>query len=654
MLRIPLLLQAATYSGWCMGQSICQIQGSGASSPYDGQTVTTQGVVTAVFSGSGSLNGYFIEEPECDEDASTSNGIFVYDPTPGGISIGQRISVSGVVDEFNGTTEITNANYTVLGSGGVVATDLVLPIAATGHWERYEGMFLRFPGTLTVTDNQGWVQYGELHLAPQRTMTPTDAVDPNDAVATGTTTSGSSNVPAVTSATSVNDRSNVLLDDGRTNAYPVPLPWAGVDGTLRCGSTVQDLQGVLHYAYGEYRLEPIGPLFFEHDPRPTVPVVGGTIRAASLNVLNYFSTLGGWGAANIGEMSRQRTKLVAALQALNADVIALCELENNDVAWSDLLAGLNAAVGTGMYSGMEEDGFGGGTRTVVFYKPAVLTPVTQLYWLGTSIFQRPHLTQGFEVNATGTRFLFSTMHLRSKLCDNAQGLDMDQGDGQGCYNDLRKAQASALVQHWSGLRASTGIAAQLIMGDHNAYSEEDPNDVLRAAGLVDLVGTVEHTHAYDGAFGALDHAFATVAMHGMVTGAHVWHINSDEPEALDYHDANLSRYQPNAFRCSDHDPVLVGIEPGPVGMHQEELRSAVRVAMDGRTVSWVVGEPQGSLLLELFSPLGALIHRDRTTLADQIGLELRDMPPGPLFWRLCTGANGALLGAGSLLVPDQD
>ena len=51
-----------------------------------------------------------------------------------------------------------------------------------------------------------------------------------------------------------------------------------------------------------------------------------------------------------------------------------------------------------------------------------------------------------------------------------------------------------------------------------------------------------------------------------MTGAGDWHINADEPSLLDY-DTSFkgpgedALYQPNAFRASDHDPVLVGIDP---------------------------------------------------------------------------------------------
>lgn len=629
------LLFLALLPSMVHAQPICAIQGTGASSPYQGQQVTTEGIVTAVFQGSGTLSGYYIEQPGCDADVTTSNGIFVYAPNAGSIAAGQRVSVTGTVVEFNGLTELTNTTYSVQGTGVVPPTEITLPIASNDHWERYEGMLLRFPGQLMVADNSGWSQYGEVYLAPERPRIPTDHIDPNDADPAGVTYVGSSNVAAITAAQSGVDRSYVLLDDARTNTWPNPAPWADGNGTLRAGSTVNDLTGVLHFSYGSYKIETPTPVVFQHAARPSVPEVGGTVRAAAINVLNYFTTLGGWGASNAAELGRQRTKLVAALQALNADVVALSEVENSDDAWIHLLAGLNAAMGAGTYAAREEDGVGQGTRMVILYKPAVLTPITQLYWLNTGIFQRPHLTQGFRVNATEGRFLFSTMHLRSKLCDNATGANQDQGDGQGCYNELRRSQVNALLDHWSGIRSASGIEAQLIMGDLNAYGEEDPLDRLRASGLEYRTAAEGYTHGYASMFGALDHAFTTVAMGSAITGTAVWHINTDEPSTLDYRDANQSRYQPNAFRSSDHDPLLIGFNGSElaVGIVEERLMEVASFSLQGTVATWVPrGEVVVSGSIELFDARGMLVRqipqeRTRTT-ADLVGLA-----PGLYTWR---------------------
>lgn len=635
-------------------QSICQIQGVGNSSPYAGQQVTTEGIVTALFTGPGSLNGYFLERPDCDADASSSNGIFVYDPSPGAVAVGQRLSVTAMVVEFNGVTELTDPSVQVLGSGDVIPTSMELPIASSAHWERHEGMLLVFPSTLTVTDNEGWVQYGEVYLAPQRLITPTESIDPNDPIASGTNSTGMGNVAAIEAEWDLIDRSYILLDDGRTSTFPSPSPWMDASGTLRTGSTITGLVGVLHFAFGEYRLEPVGGVPIVHAERPPVPDVGGTVRAASLNVLNYFTTLGEWGAQNNGELTRQRTKLVEAIRSMDADVLALCELENTDAAWIDLLGALNTAVGPETYACLEEDGIGGGTRTVILYRPGVLSPVTALFSLNTGIFQRPHLTQGFQVNATGARFLFSTIHLRSKSCDNAMGANLDQGDGQGCFNDNRRAQANALIQHWAGSRTITGIEAQLVMGDFNAYSEEDPVDVLRSAGMQRLVSAPSHSYSYFGTFGSLDHAFGTASMADAITGAEVWHINSDEPRALDYTDANVARYQSNAYRCSDHDPVIVGLDGAqlPVGVAPVPDRSDATFTLSGTTGLWSLTEPASDPVeLAIHDARGALVHASISRGGLHIESDLSGLAAGMHVWHLRVGGAFPRVATGRFVIP---
>lgn len=643
--RAHLALLLSLVIGSAEAQSICQIQGSGAASPYNGQTVTTQGIVTALFTGFGSIGGYFIEQADCDSDPSTSNGIFVYDTSPFPAAVGLLVQVTGQVVEFNGVTEITNASATVLGSGNVEPTDITLPLASYSEWERYEGMLLRFPGVLTVTKNQSWVQYGELTLAPQRNMAPTNFIDPNDAVPSGTTSAGASNAAAVNAEYDLQGRNTILLDDGRTSSFPTPLPWVGPEGTVRPGSTITDLRGALHYSYGDYRLEPVGTMNISHAPRPAVPEVGGSIRAASLNVLNYWTTLGEWGAQNSGELGRQRTKLLAALQAMDADVFALHELENNDVAWVDLLDALNVLVGAGTYAGMEVDASGsGGTKSVIYYRTTTLTPVTELFSRNGSPFQRPHITQGFAVNADGGRFLFSTVHLRSKLCDNATGANMDQNDGQSCYNQNRRDQANALVQHWSELRASTGIQAQLIMGDFNAYTQEDPLDILRADGLERVLSDDSYSYYYQGSFGALDHAFATPLLSDAIADAVVWHINSDEPAQFNYADQNFSRYQPNVFRCSDHDPVLVGFSSAQlsVGIDEQEAPHGARCVIgDDGLMNLMITDPRliGARLTVMDARGSVVLDR-----VDPVGDVLRipmNGAPGLYLWRL-SATDGAL------------
>lgn len=621
----------------CSAQTpICALQGSGDTSPFSGQTVITTGIVTAVFSGSGTVQGFYIEDPACDANPATSNGLFVYNPNTTGVAPGQRVSVSGTVIEFQGLTEITQVTaITVIGSGTVTPTEINLPIAALSDWERYEGMLLRFPQPMVVTGNDTWAQYGELVMAPARLMAPTDILDPNDNPATGTSSTGSSNVAAITALADQQARSQIILDDGRTSTYPIPPPLQGPQGTVRCGSSVTGLTGVLHYAFSQYRLHPVGTVALQHATRPAVPAVGGGLRIVSLNVRNYFTTLGGNGANTAAELQRQRTKLVAALQAMQADAYVLCELENGDAASNDLLAALNTAMGGG-YAAIDYDAPGSYTRSVFFYKAATLTPVTDLMVINTSTFERAHLTQGFRANATGKRFLLSSVHLRSKLCDGATGSNLDQGDGQSCYNARRRTQVGDLLTHWQGLRAATWIPGQLIVGDFNSYDQEDPIDRMRASGLIDLIAGVPQpwTFRFENKSGSLDHAFATGPMADAITGALPWNINSDEPPNLDYRDANQAYYQANAFRCSDHDPLVIGIDPDqiPVGLDERTAAAFVRFAYDPETRS-ALWEGEGPMRIELMDALGRALPWSVTSASGRTIVPLEGLPPGTYIWR---------------------
>jgi uncharacterized protein len=653
MIRAALFLLLTSQAFLLQAQTpICTIQGNGAASALVGTVVTTTGTVTALFLGSGTVQGFFIEDATCDSDVSTSNGLFVYQPNASGIALGQRVQVTATVDEFQGLTELRSVTAVQLvGTGTVTPTVITLPLSDADLWERYEGMLLRFPQQLVVNDTENWLQFGEIALGPERALTATQTVDPNDAVASGTNSNGSGNVAAVLAREDLNARGRILLDDGRTSSYPVPPPMIGPEGTLRTGSTITGLTAVVHYAFDAYRLHPVGVVPIVHAQRPSVPAVGGSVRVASLNVLNYFTTLGVWGASTTAERQRQRTKLVAALQAVDADAVVLCELENNDAAWTDLLAGLNTAMGSGTYVGMEEDAFGsGGTKSVILYKPAVLTTTGPLQALNTSLFQRPHLTQAFIVNATGGRFLLSSMHLRSKLCDNATGANVDQADGQGCYNAQRRAQAQELAAHWAGLRTSTGIPAQLVVGDLNAYGQEDPLDVFRAAGLSTQLNEEDHSYRFAGAFGALDHVLATDAMASVLSAAAVWHINSDEPNDLDYRQDNLAYYQPNAYRCSDHDMLVVGLDAADlnVGLGGNAAWSSGLSFRHGPDAfTWSAGT--GSFTVELFDGLGRRLR----TLVGQSGevrLPFTDIASGVYVWR-GSSPGGEVQGTGRVMLP---
>ncbi|HNX89983.1 MAG TPA: endonuclease/exonuclease/phosphatase family protein, partial [Paludibacteraceae bacterium] len=100
----------------------------------------------------------------------------------------------------------------------------------------------------------------------------------------------------------------------------------------------------------------------------------------------------------------------------------------------------------------------------------------------------------------------------------------------------------------------------LVMGDMNAYAFEDPIQVFIQAGYKDmhreLHGDSAYSYVYRGEAGYLDHALASPSLANQITFVSAFHINADEPAMFEYSGSN---YQGNMYRCSDHDPVVVGI-----------------------------------------------------------------------------------------------
>ena len=109
------------------------------------------------------LGGFYIQQETPDSDAMTSDGIFVFDGNNPSIdvSVGDRVTVQGTVNEYFGETQITTPTVSIIGSGSVQPTEISLPAAGTvtnsdgdliADLERYEWMLVRLPQLLTVTD----------------------------------------------------------------------------------------------------------------------------------------------------------------------------------------------------------------------------------------------------------------------------------------------------------------------------------------------------------------------------------------------------------------------------------------------------------------------------------------------------------------------
>ena len=579
---------------------IYEIQGDGLVSPLVGAEVAIEAIVVGDFQNnaqpdSGNLNGFYLQEEdfEIDGDPATSDGIFVYAPGGMDVSVGDKVRVRGAVSEFSTTsggvtslmTEITASQIWQCGTGTLTPTVLSLPVTSVDAFEPYEGMLVTFPQDLYISEYFNFDRFNEIVLTSERHLTPTAEFEPG---------------PAAIAAANAFLLDKITLDDGRTNQNPDPaIHPNGLDFDLtnlfRGGDTVSNVTGVVDDTFGLYRIQPTqGADYASVNPRTTTPDdVGGSLTVASFNVLNYFSTLDDGvndicgpaqnqecrGADDAGEFTRQRDKIISAISAIDADVVGLLEIENNinDDAVIDLVNGLNAAYGSNVYDYVATGEIGtDAIKVALIYKPASVSLIGGYAILDSTVDSRfidtknrPTLAQTFMDSSTGGVFTVAVNHLKSKgsACDDVG--DPDLGDGAGNCNLTRKAAAEALVDWLAGDPTGSGDNDFLIIGDLNSYDKEDPIDVILAAGYTDmaayLLGEDAYSYVFDGQTGYLDYALASSSLVAQVTGVADWHINADEADLIDY-DTSFKGpnqdaiYAPDAYRSSDHDPVIIGLD----------------------------------------------------------------------------------------------
>ena len=572
--------------------AIHDIQGTGTTfDPAFGGPRVIEGVVTSAM-----LGGVWVQEETADRDTDpvTSEGIFLFLAGRSAPAEGSVVRVAGTVTEFGDKTQL--ATVTALADCGasetpIVPTEVTFPVDEPGDLERFEGMLVELTDELVISEYFEYDRFGEVVLAKpvqgDRIWTPTAVADPG---------------AAANALTAEYARRTITVDDRSTQQNPSTIPHPGngepfsLDNRFRGGDTVTGIQGILDHAFARYRLQPTDyGQYAVQNPRPTTaPAVGGEVQVASFNVLNYFLTLDRdgnkcgpglnqdcRGANDETELARQRAKIVAALAKLDADVVGLMEMENSTGVEpaADLVAGLNELRGAGTYDYIDTGVVGtDAIRLGFLYKPGAVKPVGGTAVLDSSVDprfddtrNRPMLTQTFDTvpsdEAATERFTVSVNHLKSK--GSACTGDPDTGDGQGNCNETRTAAAEAIVDHLAGDPTNSGDPDHLVIGDLNSYDHEDPIAALEGGGFADQVkrfgGELAYGYVFDGQAGYLDHALANGSLAAQVTGTAEWHINADEPDILDY-DTSFKPAPidainaPDAYRSSDHDPVLVGLD----------------------------------------------------------------------------------------------
>ena len=568
---------------------ISAIQGAGSSSPVVGEIMTIQGVVSAI-----KPDTYYVQQTTTGDDiVGASLGIQIYDPanTP---AAGDEVYLRGKVDEFFGMTQLSDieANFALCDTGISVAHTLVELSEDTDletSLEPFEGMLVSFDtgSDLYVSNSYYLNRYGEMTLS----------VGGNNIKPTNLYTAGSDEAIALQTK---NDNNQIDVADASSTSNLGEISFfedLSYENTVRTGSRISALEGVLFYSYGNYNVLTTGQVELDTNvaQREEYPETraAGTLRAASFNVLNYFNGLlladgavdwtasdlgGARGASNAAEFAVQRSKIISAISRMEPDVLGIMEMENDgwgeDSAIQDLVNGLNESSekpADSSFSFVSTTDKYVGTDVIkvsLVYNETAVEPVGDAIVLTaypfdeTTAKHRPPVIQTFKDIALGNEFTVVVNHFKSKgsVCD-ALG-DVDAGDGQGNCNRLRVAASETLGEY---LQANFADQDVLILGDLNAYGKEDPVLVLTGddtgrtietivrsddgvystettdfrLGYSELVqainGEAPISYVYDGEAGALDHAIASASLLAKVDSVMEWSINGFE---LPHHDYN--------------------------------------------------------------------------------------------------------------------
>lgn len=417
----------------------------------------------------------------------------------------------------------------------------------------YVGKTVIFDDPLIISSNASYSSYT---IGPRRIFTPTNQAYPN---------------------------SEAIKIVKNLNAYGA-IELSGVSGYHRCGEKIYNLTArvnstsSLSYVSGSFRGNTRTDIE-NANIRKMVNIDGcdECLLVCTMNLEYYlvtdFNPSSGQGPADAEEHKTQRIKTSKALAKIGADLYGFVEIQQGQGAVSEITADLNLYVNREIadpdkkheYKYINDKSSVNGTYTTAafVYDSKKLKPIGVIQEqsvAGASIPANRHRMICFEEIATGERFIFSVNHFKAKR-GSASGADADQNDGQGAFNASRTKEAQLVVDMYKGYYSNKAIKDKdiLIMGDLNAYAKEDPITRLISNGMIDLHRAFHadssYSYQFGGQAGYLDHALSNATLFPQVKGVAGFHINSDERDSYTYESGDLTM-----FRCSDHDPVIVGLK----------------------------------------------------------------------------------------------
>lgn len=412
----------------------------------------------------------------------------------------------------------------------------------------YIGSTVEIHDTLYIISVNNWNKYGEVEISDERQMSPTDIALPGSI--------------EYTTILNKNNNNRVTLSDGSSTIYPNPRPWQDADGTCRTGQYTTLLRGVFSQSQYGYTITPTTTPVFQGNPRPTAVTNLGdyNLKICSFNLRLYLTSGygNGFGPDNEADAEKQHNKIMKALEAIDADIFGLIEVQQGQDALAKITNSLNALNNGKHYSYIDDGTKVSGTFTKVgfVYRDDLLEPLRQIQSNNTGVNHRKK-GQGFKMKSNNESIVVLLNHFKAKS-GQGSGDNADINDGQGSFNGDRVREATAIITFAQSCARYFGDDDIIIMGDLNAYTQEDPIRIISDAGYTNLIkqygGEKAYSYVFGGNIGCLDHAFANASLSAQATGCQVFHINADESSVF-YYDGYS--YNNDMYKSSDHDPVVI-------------------------------------------------------------------------------------------------
>jgi uncharacterized protein len=505
-----------------------------------------RGLVSGVVQGNDQLGGFYIQDARYFYQKS----VFVNSSEQ--VSVGDEVLLNAIIIEKNNETQLDNVELIkILSHNRFINVEKIsLPISYE-QWEELEGCLVEIKDNLQISDSYQFNKYGQLLLSKGELIQETELFDAQrDSL-------------EIAHLTLQQELNSIYVDDLSDLKFP-QIDSLYIDPfKVVMGAKCSKIKGFVSQYNKTYKVRLVNDLIVEQSDPPNLIGLDTDLKIMNFNLYNLFNGNGkeeefptARGAKSYDAYQLQMKKLASAIYAVDPDILAMMEIENDG---EDKLSSIQQFCdylnkhGDRQYEIAQTNGLISDypIKTGIIYDASVVETKYKAQYHNHPNFSRPSLSQRFIYNDS-LEFVLCANHFKSKGSRNAKGLDIDQKDGQASYNYKRTLQAKTLLDIIDSLYFDENI---IVLGDFNAYSQEDPIQALQSTNLHRLE-TVNHSYVYKGKNGSLDHVFVSDNFIDHINQVQTWNINSIYPSWINYsHNLADSSY----FRSSDHNPMVIGV-----------------------------------------------------------------------------------------------